>query len=103
MKGPFTVFAPTNEAFAKLPEAFLEDLFDSESNQLKLLLQYHIVEDYIIKNDMITGLKAQTTNGIPIIFNRSDGLRINNANILLEDIVTTNGVIHIIDEVMGVN
>jgi uncharacterized surface protein with fasciclin (FAS1) repeats len=89
--GPFTVFAPTDAAFDKLPQGTLESLL-SDREQLTKVLTYHVVPGKVMSSD-IAGMKSlQTVEGSSI---RSSTLRVTKA-----DIVTSNGVIHVIDEVM---
>ena len=95
--GPFTVFAPTDEAFAKLPASAIGDLLKPENkDQLIAILTYHVVPGKIRSTDLLNVSKAKTVNGkaLPI------GLRVGNANVIQADIRASNGVIHVIDTVL---
>ena len=101
-KGPFTVFAPTDEAFAKLPAGTLADLLKPE-NKAKLvsILTYHVVPGKVMASQ-VTGLKsAKTVNGQPVTISVMDGrVMIDKAHVVKTDIATSNGVIHVIDTVL---
>ncbi|MEM9226798.1 MAG: fasciclin domain-containing protein [Verrucomicrobiota bacterium] len=99
--GPFTVFAPTDEAFAALPEGTLESLLKPENkDQLVAILTYHVVPGKVMAKDVQPGDVA-TVNGAPATVGYKDGkLMIDNAEIVATDIVTSNGVIHVIDAVI---
>ena len=95
--GPFTVFAPTDEAFAKLPKGTVENLLKPENkDQLVSILTYHVVAGKVMSGDLLSTTSAKTVNGqkAPI------GLRVGNANVVAADIKATNGVIHVIDQVL---
>ena len=95
--GPFTVFAPTDEAFAKLPAGTVETLLKPENkDQLIAILTYHVVSGKIMSSDLLSTTSAPTVNGqsAPI------GLRVGNANVIQADIDASNGVIHVIDTVL---
>ena len=95
--GPFTVFAPTDEAFAKLPEGTVEELLKPENkDKLVSILTYHVVPGKVMAGDLLSTAGAKTVNGqkAPI------GLTIAGANIIKTDIEASNGVIHVIDTVM---
>lgn len=100
--GPFTVFAPTDEAFAKLPKGTVEDLLKPE-NKAKLvgILTYHVVPSKVMAAD-IAGKKmgAKTVQGTEITVDAMSGVKINGANVTTADVAATNGVIHIIDAVL---
>ncbi|MBA3815546.1 MAG: fasciclin domain-containing protein [Parachlamydiaceae bacterium] len=100
-KGPFTVFAPTNEAFAKLPAATLADLLKPENKEkLKAILTYHIVPGKVLAKDVQT-MKAKTLNGKELdIQVRGSNVMVNNAKVVKTDIIGSNGVIHVIDAVI---
>lgn len=101
-KGPFTVFAPTDEAFAKLPAGALEDLLEPENKaQLRAVLTYHVVPGMVMASQ-VTGLKsAKTVNGQSLKIAVMGGtVMINAANVVKTDIMTSNGVIHVIDSVL---
>ena len=98
-KGPFTVFAPTDEAFAKLPAATLADLLKPENKaKLVAILTYHVVPGKVMASQ-VTGLKsAKTVNGQSVTIAVKDGrVMIDNAHVVKTDIATSNGVIHVID------
>ncbi len=100
--GPFTVFAPTDEAFAKLPKGTLEDLLKPENkDKLTQILTYHVVPGKVLAEDVINLELAKTVNGKNLTI-RLDNQKvlIDNANVIKTDIVTANGVIHVIDTVV---
>jgi uncharacterized surface protein with fasciclin (FAS1) repeats len=103
-KGPFTVFAPTNDAFAKLPKGTVEDLL-KPANKAKLtaILTYHVVGAKVLAADAIKmdGKSAKTVNGQEIAIKVKDGkVMVNDATVTTADIVGSNGVIHVIDSVL---
>jgi uncharacterized surface protein with fasciclin (FAS1) repeats len=101
--GPFTVFAPTNEAFAALPDGTLETLLDPANiGQLQGILTYHVVPGAVMAGDLTDGMVVQTVNGESITINVSEaGVSINgSANVAMADIVTSNGIVHVIDSVL---
>lgn len=102
-EGPFTVFAPTDEAFAKLPEGTVEDLLKPENqDQLKAILTYHVVSGKTMSSD-IAGkeLEVKTVQGETIAIDASDGtVMVDDATVVQADIGTDNGVIHVIDTVL---
>ena len=102
-EGPFTVFAPTDEAFAKLPEGTVEDLLKPENqDQLKAILTYHVVPGKTKSSD-IAGkeLEVETVQGETIAIDASDGtVMVDDATVVQADIETDNGVIHVIDTVL---
>ena len=102
-EGPFTVFAPTDEAFAKLPEGTVEDLLKPENqDQLKAILTYHVVPGKTMSSD-IAGkeLEVETVQGETIAIDASDGtVMVDDATVVQADIETDNGVIHVIDTVL---
>lgn len=99
--GPFTVFAPTNEAFAKLPEGTVETLLKPENkDQLVAILTYHVVPAKVMAKDVTAG-EVPTVNGQKATITITDGkVMIDNANVTATDIVGSNGVIHVIDAVI---
>ncbi len=101
-EGPFTVFAPTNEAFAKLPKGVVEDLLKPENKEkLKAILLYHVHAGDAIKAADCKTMKLDTLNGKPLMVKvGDDGVMINNAKVVKTDIVCSNGVIHWIDTVL---
>lgn len=100
-KGPFTVFAPTNEAFAKLPEGTLGDLLKVENkDKLVAVLTYHVVAGQVLAADVVKLNKAKTVQGSEVTIDTSNGVKVDNANVIKTDIKTSNGVIHVIDSVI---
>jgi uncharacterized surface protein with fasciclin (FAS1) repeats len=100
--GPFTVFAPTDEAFAKLPAGTLEELLKPE-NQAKLqaILKYHVVAGKVMAKEVVHMNSATTVEGGELAIRTMDGnVMVNNAHVIKPDIVTSNGVIHVIDTVL---
>jgi len=100
--GPFTVFAPTNEAFAKLPAGTVENLLKPENkDQLVAVLTYHVVAGKVMSGDLTNGMKAKTVQGSEITVTLKDGkAMINNATVTAADIEADNGVVHVIDTVI---
>ncbi|HHY56670.1 MAG TPA: fasciclin domain-containing protein [Chloroflexi bacterium] len=99
--GPFTVFAPTDEAFAKIPQATLDALLADPTGDLTQILLYHVVPGKVMAADLSDGLQATTLNGAAVTFTLGDGgAMVNDANIIATDIETVNGVIHVIDSVI---
>lgn len=100
--GPFTVFAPTNDAFAKLPAGTIENLLKPENkDQLVAILTYHVVPGKVMSSDLAgKQLKATTVQGTMVDIDATDGVTVNGANVTAADIVTDNGVIHVIDQVI---
>lgn len=100
--GPFTVFAPTNEAFAKLPAGIVENLLKPENKaQLVKILTYHVVPGKVMSSDLKNGQMAKTVEGSSIKVTLMDGkAMINNATVTAADIVADNGVVHVIDTVI---
>ncbi len=101
-EGPFTVFAPTDEAFAALPEGTVESLLLPENKELLTsILLYHVVAGSVLAADVVELDSATTLNGAAIDISVSDsGVMINNANVVQADVAASNGVIHIIDAVL---
>lgn len=101
-EGPFTVFAPTDDAFAKLPAGTVEDLVKPENkDKLTAILTYHVMSGKVMAAD-VAGQKLEpaTVNGAALHVDGSDGVTVNGANVLAADIDCTNGVIHVIDAVL---
>jgi uncharacterized surface protein with fasciclin (FAS1) repeats len=100
-KGPFTVFAPTDEAFAKLPPGTVETLLKPE-NKAKLvsILTYHVVAGDVKAADVVKLKSAKTVQGQTVTIDATDGVKINNAKVVKADIDCGNGVIHVIDTVL---
>lgn len=98
--GPFTVFAPTDAAFAKLPAGTLESLL-ANPEQLKKVLTYHVVAGKVMASDVVKLKEAKTVQGSAARIQVSGGsVKIDNANVVKTDIVCDNGVIHVIDSVI---
>ncbi len=98
-KGPFTVFAPTDEAFAKLPEGTVESLL-ANPEALKKVLLYHVVSGSVTAKDVAGLDSAQTLNGTTLAIATKDGVMINDSNVIQADIAASNGVVHVIDTVL---
>lgn len=101
-EGPFTVFAPTDAAFAALPEGTVENLLKPENkDQLIAVLTYHVVAGKVMSAD-IAGktLEVDSVQGSAISVNATNGVMVDNANVVTADIETSNGVIHVIDAVI---
>jgi uncharacterized surface protein with fasciclin (FAS1) repeats len=99
--GPFTIFAPTNAAFAKLPAGTVESLLEPENKaKLVAILTYHVVPAKVLAADVQTG-EAPTVNGNKLTIKAdSDGVTVNGANVVATDLVGSNGVVHVIDTVI---
>jgi uncharacterized surface protein with fasciclin (FAS1) repeats len=98
-KGPFTVFAPTDEAFAKLPEGTVEALL-KDKEALKNILLYHVVSGEVKAEDVVKIKSAEMLNGQTVEINTKKGVKVNDANVIKTDIVAENGIIHVIDTVL---
>jgi transforming growth factor-beta-induced protein len=100
--GPFTVFAPTDEAFAKLPPGTLESLLKPENKaKLQSILTYHVVPGKMMAQDVVKLHSAKTVEGQDITIKSMNGrVMVNSASVTKTDIVTSNGVIHVIDSVL---
>lgn len=101
-EGPFTVFAPTDEAFAKLPEGTLADLLKPENkSKLQAILTYHVVPGKLMASDVVSMSGAKTVNGGDLMIKADMGkVMIDNAQITQTDIECSNGIIHVIDTVV---
>lgn len=97
-KGPFTVFAPTDAAFAKIPKADLDALL-KDKKKLTAVLTYHVVPGKVMAADVKAG-KVKTVQGSEITITTMGGVMVNNAKVIKTDIVADNGVIHVIDTVI---
>lgn len=97
--GPYTVFAPTDEAFAKLGEGTLESLMDNIP-KLKRIVSYHVTFGDVRAEDLMEIGEAETFEGSVLAIDSSDGIKVNDAKVLQTDILTDNGVIHVIDTVL---
>lgn len=98
-KGPFTVFAPTDEAFAKLPPGTVEALL-KDKKKLTAILTYHVVPGKVMAADVVKLSSAKTVNGQEVKIDASKGVKVDGANVVKTDIVCSNGVIHVIDSVI---
>jgi uncharacterized surface protein with fasciclin (FAS1) repeats len=99
--GPFTVFAPTDEAFAALPEGTVETLLEDPKGDLTQILTYHVVPGKVMSTDITDGMTATTVQGEDVTFTIKDGsVYVNDAMVVTADIETLNGVIHVIDAVL---
>ncbi|MHB8866734.1 MAG: fasciclin domain-containing protein [Pirellulaceae bacterium] len=101
-KGPFTVFAPTDEAFEKVPKQVLNDLLKPENKEkLAAVLTYHVVAGKVLAADVVKLSKAKTVQGSEVKITVKDGkVQVDKANVVKTDIVCKNGVIHVIDAVI---
>jgi uncharacterized surface protein with fasciclin (FAS1) repeats len=97
-KGPFTVFAPTDEAFAKIPKADLDALLKDKA-KLTAVLTYHVVAGKVMAADVKAG-KVKTVQGSDLTVTTMGGVKVDNAKVVKTDIVADNGVIHVIDNVV---
>jgi len=97
-KGPFTVFAPTDEAFAKIPKADLDALL-KDKKKLTAVLTYHVVAGKVMAADVKAG-KVKTVQGSEVTISTIGGVTVNNAKVIKTDITADNGVIHVIDTVI---
>lgn len=95
----FTVFAPTDDAFAKLPKGTVEGLLKDKDGLTKILT-YHVVSGKVMANNVMTMKSAKTLQGEEVMIDSSNGVMINNAKIVKADIECSNGVIHVIDTVL---
>ncbi len=100
--GPFTVFAPTDEAFAKLPAGTLENLLKPENKaKLQAILTYHVVLGKVMAADIVKLTSAKTVEGGNIAIKTSNGgVQVNQAHVVKTDVLASNGVIHVIDAVI---
>jgi len=97
--GPFTVFAPTDEAFAKLPAGTIEALLKDKA-KLTAILTYHVVPGKVMAADVVSLTSAKTVQGQSVTIDTTSGVKIDGANVVKADIETSNGVIHVIDTVI---
>jgi len=97
--GPFTVFAPTDEAFAKLPAGTLESLL-KDIPKLKGVLTYHVVPGKVLAADVVKLTAAKTVQGQSVKIGTANGVTVDGAKVVKTDILTSNGVIHVIDSVI---
>lgn len=100
-EGPFTVFAPTDAAFAALPAGTVENLLKPENkDQLVAVLTYHVIPGKVMSTDLSEGLKAATVQGGEVTITLDGGAKVDGAVISAADIAASNGVIHVIDSVI---
>jgi uncharacterized surface protein with fasciclin (FAS1) repeats len=97
-KGPFTVFAPTDEAFAKIPKADLDALLKDKA-KLRAVLTYHVVSGKVMSSDLKAG-NVKTVQGSDVMITTMGGAMVNNAKVVAADVAADNGVIHAIDTVL---
>ena len=100
--GPFTVFAPIDDAFSSLPEGTVESLVKPENKaQLTSILTFHVVSGKVMSTDLEDGMVAKTVNGASLTIHLKDGkVFINDAEVVIADVDTDNGVIHVINKVL---
>lgn len=100
--GPFTVFAPTDEAFAALPEGTLESLLKPENkDQLAAILKYHVVAGKVMSSDLSNGQKTATVQGEKVMVSiKGSTVKIGEAKVVAADVKAKNGVVHVIDKVI---
>lgn len=102
-EGPFTVFAPTDEAFSKLPAGTVEELLKPENKEkLRAVLLYHVVPGKVTAADVLklNGKEAKTLQGGKVKMRAGGGVTVDNAKVLKTDVMATNGIIHVIDTVL---
>lgn len=97
--GPFTVFAPTDDAFAKIPKETLDAVL-ADKDKLTAILTYHVVSGKVMASDVVGLNSAKTVQGGEVKIDTENGVIINNAKVVKADIECTNGVIHVIDTVL---
>jgi uncharacterized surface protein with fasciclin (FAS1) repeats len=98
-EGPFTVFAPNDEAFAKLPEGTVDSLL-KDIPKLKQILTYHVVSGKVMAADVVKLKSATTVQGSDVKIDASQGVKVNDSTVTTPDVAADNGVIHIIDTVL---
>jgi uncharacterized surface protein with fasciclin (FAS1) repeats len=100
-KGPFTVFAPTDAAFAALPKGTVDDLLKPENKaKLTSVLTYHVLAGKVMSTDLKENMKAKTVQGSEVTITLMYGPKVNEAKVVTPDIAADNGVIHVIDKVI---
>ena len=97
--GPLTLFAPTDDAFAALPDGTVENLLKNPK-ELAKVLKYHLVKGNIFSDDLNNGSSVSTVLGSPIKISTTEGVLVNNAKVIQADMEASNGVIHVIDTVL---
>jgi len=99
--GPFTVFAPTNQAFENLPDGTLDTLLKPENKQMLAdILTYHVVSGKVMSGDLEDGMQAETVQGSSVTINIGNAITVNGAKVVAADVEASNGVVHIIDSVI---
>lgn len=98
-EGPFTVFAPTDEAFAQIPQDTLQAVL-ANKEQLTAILTYHVVPGKLMAADVVRNSQLQTAQGQSITVSTEGGVKVDDANVVQTDIEADNGVIHVIDKVI---
>lgn len=98
-EGPFTVFAPTDEAFAQIPQETLQAVL-ADKEKLTAILTYHVAPGKLMAADVVRSTQLQTVQGQSITVSTEGGVRVDNANVIKTDIEVDNGVIHVIDQVI---
>jgi uncharacterized surface protein with fasciclin (FAS1) repeats len=98
-EGPFTVFAPTDEAFAQIPQETLQAVL-ADKEKLTAILTYHVVPGKLMAADVVRSTQLQTLQGQSITVSTEGGVRVDDANVIQTDIEADNGVIHVIDKVI---
>jgi uncharacterized surface protein with fasciclin (FAS1) repeats len=98
-EGPFTVFAPTDEAFAQIPQETLQAVL-ADKEKLTAILTYHVVPGRLMAADVVRSTQLQTVQGQSITVSTEGGVRVDDANVIQTDIEADNGVIHVIDKVI---
>ena len=98
-EGPFTVFAPTDEAFAKIPADQLKAIL-ADKDKLTAILTYHVVAGKVLAADVVKLKSAKTVQGSDVSISTEGGVKVDNANVVKTDIMASNGVIHVIDTVI---
>lgn len=97
--GPFTIFAPTDEAFARIPKADLDALL-ADVESLRKVLTYHVVPGKVMAADVVSLGSAKTVQGQSLAIDARQGVKVDGANVVKTDILASNGVIHVIDSVI---
>ena len=99
--GPFTVFAPTDDAFAKLPAGTVDDLVKPENKaKLAAILTLHVVSGKVMSSDITGAMNPASVNGETLAIETTDGVTVNGAKVVTADVEASNGVIHVIDTVL---
>lgn len=98
-EGPFTVFAPTDEAFAQIPQDTLQAVL-ADKEKLTAILTYHVAPGKLMATDVVRSSQIPTVQGQSITVNTEGGVKVDDANVIQTDIEADNGVIHVIDKVL---